>query len=88
MVLRKYNPYSPWFAHKRITTRALRNPIYLKQLMDAGFCWISREEKPFSDTLRYPTLGCIVDLYVIPRAYSIRLDSKEGQQLLKKMCYY
>jgi hypothetical protein len=88
MWARKYSPYSAWFARKRVYTYALRNPIYFKQLIDAGFAWISREEKPFLDTLRNPTLGCIVELFVTPRPHAIRIDSKEGQQLLKKLCYY
>jgi hypothetical protein len=83
----KYSAYSALFARKRVSTYALRNPIYLQQLMDAGFCWICREEKSFLDSLRNPTVGCIVELYITPRAHAIPLDSREGQRLLKKICY-
>jgi hypothetical protein len=88
MLPRKLSPYSQLFARKRVSTYALRNPIYLRQLMDAGFEWIAREERPFLNVLRSPTIGCIVELYALPRAHCIHINSKEGRGLLKKLCYF
>jgi hypothetical protein len=88
MLAQKNSFYSKLFACKRVSTHSLQNPVYLQQMLDAGFCWIRREEKPFLQTLRNPTVGCIVELFCMPRANAVPLDSPKGIALLRKVCYY
>jgi hypothetical protein len=82
-------PYSSLFKCKRIHTYLLQDPTVVEELMNEGYRYIRKYHfSNFHEITRYPTIGCVVELYAVNVARSVRIDSKEGKKLINKKCYF
>jgi hypothetical protein len=81
--------YSTIFNCKRIESIKLQNEDILNDMIENGYVWIKKlDHEDFNKIIRFPTLGCIVELYKMPRAYSYHIDSIKGKKLINKLCYF
>jgi hypothetical protein len=82
-------PYSSLFKCKRINTYLLQDSQILNDLIKEGYHYIRKfNYVQFHEIVRYPTMGCVVELCTINRVGCVRINSKEGQKLINKKCYF
>ena len=67
----------------------LQDKIILDELLKEGYKFIKKYHYThLHDIIRYPTVGCIVELYTVNHFGCVRIDSVEGQKLIGKLCYF
>jgi hypothetical protein len=67
----------------------LQDPQILNDLLIEGYQYIRKFNYiHLHEIVRYPTMGCIVELCTINRVGCVKIDSKEGQKLINKKCYF
>jgi hypothetical protein len=82
-------PYSSLFKCKRLSTYILQDQSILNDLLQEGYHYIRKFNFiQFHEITRYPTVGCVVELFTINRVGCVRIDSKEGKKLIAKKCYF
>lgn len=78
----------PWLM-TRAYTMDLQKPGVLESYRERGFNWVRRyNPTQFKDIVRHPTVGCCVELTAIQHPGSVPIDSWNGKQILKKVCYF
>ncbi len=78
----------PWM-YTRAYTRDLQDPFVLAWYTQKGYKYIRRyTPKSFRDIVRYPTVGCCVEMSALDFPGSIPIDSWKGRQLIKKLCFF
>jgi hypothetical protein len=68
----------------RAYTRDLQDKRLLKTYMALGFQHIRR----IVSIERFPTIGCLVELSLVPNIGSVPIDSPQGRRLINKMSYF
>jgi len=84
-----YQEYRELIAEKHYWSIDLQNPALQKQLMNDGYIWIRRNiTRPYDYIIRNPTIGCFIETFKTKHSGCILLESKEGQKMIKKICYF
>ena len=65
----------------RAYTRDLQDKRLLKTYMSLGFQHIRR----IVSFERFPTIGCLAELCIIPNIGTVPIDSAQGRRLINKM---
>ncbi len=79
--------YSKVFEKRRYRTTELKNPKLYSLLLNNGFLWLRKyNERRFEDTLRNPTLGCLVEVMTYPDVGTIPLNSYKARRIICKLC--
>ena len=68
----------------RVYTRDLQDKRLLKTYMTLGFQHIRR----IVSIERFPTIGCLAELSLVPNIGSVPIDSPQGRRLINKMSYF
>jgi hypothetical protein len=68
----------------RAYTRDLQDKSLLKTYMTLGFQHIRR----IVSIERFPTIGCLAELSLVPNIGSGPIDSPQGRRLINKMSYF
>jgi hypothetical protein len=68
----------------RAYTRDLQDKRLLKTYMSLGFQHIRR----IVSIERFPTIGCLAELCLIPNIGTVPIDSPQGRRLINKMSYF
>ncbi len=72
-----------------ISTLELQEPRVLELLLMAGFRYIRRyDDRRFEQIVRSPTIGCIVELFILQHPRCVPLDSAKARALIRKKCYF
>jgi hypothetical protein len=80
--------YSSLFKCKRLHTILLQDTTVLNSILNEGFKWIRRIDKvEFHTITRYPTMGCIVEVFTSFQAGCVEIESRKGQKLIRRLCY-
>jgi len=81
--------YSSLFKCKRIHTYLLQDEYILQRLIEQGYIWIRRyDDISFHNLIRYPTTGCIVELFTTCHAGCVPILSPKSKKLIYKLCYF
>jgi hypothetical protein len=81
--------YSSLFKCKRIHTYLLQDSHILEQLIREGYKYVRRYNYvQFHEITRYPTMGCIVEIFTIPHVGCVEIDSNVGRKLINRRCYF
>lgn len=67
----------------RVYTRDLQDKRLLKSYMTLGFQHIRR----IVSVERFPTIGCLAELSLVPNIGSVPIDSPQGRRLINRMAY-
>jgi len=67
----------------RVYTRDLQFKGTLKMYMSLGFQHIRR----VITLKRFPTIGSLAELCIVPNIGTVPIDSPEGRRLIKKMAF-
>jgi len=67
----------------RAYTRDLQDKSLLKTYMTLGFQHIRR----IVSIERFPTIGCLAELSLVPTIGSVPIDSSQGRRLINKLGY-
>jgi len=77
------------FDMKRMLSVELQNEEYKNFLTRGGFNWIRQyHTNDYDEITRSPTVGCIVEIFVNYNPYCVKINSKKGQKLINKVCYF
>jgi hypothetical protein len=81
--------YSDVFSRKRMLNTDLKNQSIYSKLIDQGYNYICRSNCfKFDQVLRFPTVGCYVELFKYPNPGTVLINSSQGKKLINKLCYY
>jgi hypothetical protein len=72
---------------RRIMNLDLQDPFLYKYYKEQGFCWIKRHYPRFDLIMRNPTIGFPVEIYTNFHPGCVKIDSRSGRKLIKKICY-
>ncbi len=78
--------YARNFSVRTEHTVALQNPDYLDSLLDQGFAWIRPMKRPWRASLREPTVGRIVEVFVTEYPGTVPILSRQGERLIWRLC--
>lgn len=80
--------YIDMFAKKRLLTTDLRRPEVSEWLRYNGYVWIRRYYPPFDSIIRNPTVGGWVDVFKVWDLGCVPIDSRAGQKIIRRLCYF
>ena len=81
--------YSSLFKCKRINTYLLQDETILRDLIKEGYQYIRKfNYVQFHEIVRYPTMGCVVELFTVNHVGCVRIDSDKGKKLIRRLCYF
>ena len=67
----------------RVYTRELQDKKKLKMYVSLGFEHIRR----IVSFERFPTVGCLAELCIIPNIGTVPINSPEGRRIINKLAY-
>lgn len=74
------------FSVRTELSSALQNPDYLDSLLEKGYAWIRPVKRPWRATLREPTVGRIVEVFVTEYPGTVPIQSPAGERLIWRLC--
>lgn len=81
--------YSSLFKCKRVHSVLLKDSSILNDLLNEGYLYMKKYNfVSFHEITRFPTVGCVVELYTIPRVGAFPINSDKGKKLINKLCYF
>ena len=81
--------YHDPFIMKRMLSSELNKPDVLLRYRMMGFVYIRVHHLPhFENIVRCPTVGRYVEIFKVPHLGTAHMDSKQGQKILNKLCYF
>lgn len=81
--------YSSLFKCKRVPSILLQDSNILNELIAEGYYHIKKYNfTSFHEITRFPTVGCIVELYTIPNVGTFPINSDKAKKLINKLCYF
>ncbi len=81
--------YLQIFCVKTLYSSELRNKDKYNKYREQGFCWIKQKHYDnFKNILRFPTLGCRVEISKSPAPGFIPICSRKGKRIINKLCYF
>jgi hypothetical protein len=81
--------YSDYSRKVLISTIELKKIKLLEKYKKHGFVWIRKlNQKSFENIVRNPTIGCIVELFIIWQPHCVPIDSPKATKLINKLCYF
>ena len=60
--------------------RDMSDPCVIQWLRANGYHWTRRVYLPWTDSLRNPTIGCVLEVYRRPQFGAVDIESKQIQQ--------
>ena len=81
-------PLLNFFSKRRYLSIELNDPIMISNLKNNGFCWIRRHNKQLFSVLRFPTVGCILEVSKEWDIGYVPIDSPTGKKLIQRICYF
>lgn len=69
-------------------TTDLQNDYVLNSYKDTGYTHIRQVYMPYNKVLRFPSVGCIVELSREREVGSHLLDSPKGRKLIRRISYF
>ncbi len=77
------------FCVKTMYSSELKNKEKYKKYTDEGFCWIKQKHSEyFRNILRFPSIGCRVEISKSPAPGFVPICSKQGKKIINKLCYF
>jgi hypothetical protein len=81
--------YSRYFTKVRLLTTDLKKPEIYMHYYNMGFRWIRKyHASHLNNVLRYPTVGCWIELFYEPDLDCVHIESRKGYKLINKLCYF
>lgn len=81
--------YSDVFSKKQMLNIDLQNIDTYNKIYNDGYHYILRIHiSKLSNILRFPSIGFYVELSKYPQPGTIKIDSRNGKKLIKKLCYF
>ncbi len=81
--------YGRCFTKVRLLSTDLKNPEIFNHYYDKGFRWIRKYHvDDLNRVLRYPTVGCWVEIFYECNLDCIHIDSKKSRKIINKLCYF
>jgi hypothetical protein len=79
--------YAKLFGMRRVYSVDLQDDLMRKAYYEAGFKWVRKYNgRSFEQTLRTPTLGCILEVVVYNDIGCVPLYSRQANKLIWKLC--
>ncbi len=78
--------YLQMFRMVRVWSQDIRQKTVLDEYLEAGFLWVRPVHRPFAQTLRNPTVGRLLELYVSQQPYCVPIRSRSGYNLIHRLC--
>jgi hypothetical protein len=67
----------------------LRSQAMIDHYKKKGLQWLRRHEtKNFTQILRNPYIGCMVELSSKPSLFTVHIDSKKAKKIIYRDCYF
>jgi hypothetical protein len=77
------------FCLKTLHSSELKNKQKYNYYKDEGFSWIKQKNyENFKNILRFPTVGCQVEISKLPAPGFVLISSKSGKRIINKLCYF
>jgi hypothetical protein len=81
--------YGKYFTKIRIMSTELKNPEIFNYYYNKGFRWIRKyHARNLDSVLRYPTVGCLLEIFYEYNLDCIKIDSNKSKKLINKVCYF
>lgn len=79
--------YEHDFRNKRVPSLLLQKEEFRNALREEHLVWIRPVRLDWTNTLRRPTLGCMLDVRSYRDINCVHMDSPKGQKLIRNVCF-
>jgi hypothetical protein len=80
--------YAHRFRVTRTNTVALRDPCIFDTYVRSGFLHMRQLHYHYNKIMRLPTVGCYVELSVLPTVDSVPLHSPKARRIINRSSYF